>query len=79
MVGSDAAIKDELAEIAASSYSEERESDQVASMELGRLDGVGVDTAFQVAKAHLESRAKLWDWDEEVDVIGVAKVVFLPK
>ncbi len=79
VVGGDGAIDEELARIAAGSYSEERESDQATSTELERLDVIGVDGAFEVAKAHLEGRTKLWDWDEEVDVIGVAKVVFLPR
>jgi hypothetical protein len=79
VVGGDGAIDEELARIAAGSYSEERELDQAVSRELGRLDAIGVDGAFEVAKAHLEGLTKLWDWDEEVDVIGVAKVVFLPK
>jgi hypothetical protein len=79
VVGIDGAVDDELAQIAAGSYSEERGLDPAASSGLERLDVVGVDRAFEVAKAHLEGQTKLWDWDEEVDVIGVAKVLLLPK
>jgi len=79
VVGSDGAIDEELAKIAAGSYSEELELDQAALRALERLDAIGVDAAFEVAKARLEGQTKLWDWDEEVDVIGVANVVFLPK
>jgi len=26
----------------------------------------------------VEKRAEFWDWDEDVDLIGVAKALFLP-
>jgi hypothetical protein len=31
------------------------------------------------ARSHLGKRTQLWDGDEEVDLIGVAKVVFVPQ
>jgi len=42
------------------------------------LEALDVQTAFSRAKAFLEGRVQRWDWDEEVDLTGVAKAVFLP-
>jgi superfamily II DNA or RNA helicase len=78
VVRSDGHLDGKLAELAAKSYSSDDISDQCASGALTKLESIGVDTAFQSAKTYLEKRTKLWDWDEEVDLIGVAKVVFLP-
>jgi len=49
-----------------------------ATAALKRLDAISADSAFESAKACLEQRIKLWDWDEEVNLIGLAKVIFLP-
>ena len=36
------------------------------------------EEAFQCAKAHVERTAQLWDWEEDVELIGAARVVGLP-
>jgi superfamily II DNA or RNA helicase len=77
VVRSDGAVDDKLAELAAKSYSADRAPNEVRSAILNELDSIGVDAAFQSAKAHLEIKTKLWDWDEEVDLIGVAKIAFI--
>ena len=43
--------------------------------QLRDLDSLPLGDAHQVARRHLEGRAPLWDWDEDVDLIGVARVV----
>lgn len=78
VVRSDGHLDESLADLAATSYSSDASSDQRTSDALKKLESIGVDTAFQSAKTYLEKRTKLWDWDKEVDLIGVAKVVFLP-
>ena len=45
---------------------------------LDSLDKIDVEEAFQHAKEHVERNAQLWDWDEDVELIGVARVVTLP-
>jgi hypothetical protein len=78
VVRSDGAIDDRLAKISASAYTTDGAFDETRSALLNELQSISVDSAFQSAKAHLEKQTKLWDWDEEVDLIGLAKVVFVP-
>jgi hypothetical protein len=40
-----------------------------------RRDTGEIDHAYELAKAEVERRVELWDWDEDVDLIGVARVV----
>ncbi|HEV2196756.1 MAG TPA: helicase-related protein [Candidatus Acidoferrum sp.] len=54
------------------------EPTDAVSAALGRLGSTELENAFALAKAYLEQRIQLWDWDEEVDLIGVAKLAFLP-
>ena len=42
---------------------------------LSALDGLGIDAAYQVARTEVERKAQFWDWDEDVELIGLAKVV----
>jgi SNF2 family DNA or RNA helicase len=77
VVRCDGTVDEGLAELAATSYSLEGTADQRAAEVLKKLGSIGVDAAFESARTHLEKRTKLWDWDEEVDLIGVAKVAFL--
>jgi hypothetical protein len=39
---------------------------------------VSIESAYQVAKAQIERSVELWDWDEDVDLIGLSKLVILP-
>lgn len=78
LVRSDGTIDGKLADLAARSYSLDEGSDQPISAALKKLESFGVDTAFESARTYLEKRTKLWDWDEEVDLIGAAKVIFVP-
>lgn len=76
LVTPEGVINEKLAEIAAESYSSEQTGD---ASTLGELRSINVPASFECARAYLEKQTKLWDWDEEVDLIGVAKVVFLPQ
>jgi len=74
----DSTVDEKLAEIAASSFSQEDHFSPEISSALSRLESIDLDTAYQLAKVALEKLADLWDWDEDVDLIGVAKSLFLP-
>jgi superfamily II DNA or RNA helicase len=77
VVRPDTTIDDRLASLSAKSYSADRSLDPDEWAALNELDSFGVEAAFASAKTHLEAQTRLWDWEEEVDLIGVAKVVFV--
>ncbi len=74
----DGSIDPELPSLAASRYSENDSPSPQIERALDSLDKMDVEEAFQYAKAHVERTAQLWDWDEDVELIGVARVVTLP-
>jgi hypothetical protein len=78
VVLADGTIDARLAEIAARGFSEDRDPPPTASSALHQLESLDLDNAYQLAKAALEKQAEFWDWDEDVELIGVAKVVALP-
>jgi len=39
--------------------------------------GLQVTTAFGTAKRHLETKAQLWDWDDDVEFLGLSYVEFV--
>ena len=78
VVRSDGIVDEGLADLAAKSYSFDGSSDQTKLAALKELESIGVDTAFESARTYLEKRTKIWDWDEEVDLVGAARVVFVP-
>jgi hypothetical protein len=75
IVRSDGTVDRKLAELAARSYSLDENTDQA---DLSQLEQIRVETAFESARDDLAKRIKVWDWDEEVELIGVAKVTFIP-
>jgi superfamily II DNA or RNA helicase len=77
VVRADGALDDQLASWAASEYSKEGPLPPQAQRQLRELDSLPLDDAYQVARRTLEGRVRLWDWDEDVDLIGVAKVIAL--
>lgn len=75
----DGNVDERLAALAAKEYSlTGYEPTPSVSAVLDRLTSAELERASLSARAYLEQRTQLWDWDEEVDLIGVAKVVFLP-
>ncbi len=75
----DGTIDEKMAEIAAREFSLRDGLDDTALETSHRLESIDVDNAFQVAKATLEKRAQFWDWGEDVDLIGVATIVAVPR
>jgi superfamily II DNA or RNA helicase len=79
VVGSDGKIDENLAALAAKEYSLiGYELTPPISAALDKLNSAELEKAFMSAKPYLEQRTKLWDWDEEVNLIGVARLVFEP-
>jgi superfamily II DNA or RNA helicase len=74
----DGSIDAELSSLAARSYGENELLMPQIERALGSLDKMDVEEAFHHAKNHVEQNAQLWDWDEDVELIGVARVVTLP-
>jgi len=77
-VNAEGKVIEGLSRIVASEYSCEYGDDSNGADVLKGLDLLSIEQAFEIAKTHLQEKTRLWDWDEDVDLIGVAKVVFLP-
>lgn len=74
----DGNVDETLAALAAKEYSlAGYEPTPFVSAALDRLTSAELEKASFSARAYLEQRTQLWDWDEEVDLIGVAKIVFV--
>ena len=66
-----------MASSAAMFYSEdELRSDETERL-LSELDKLKLEDAYQVARAEIERTAQIWDWDEDVELVGLAKLVVL--
>ena len=78
VVLADASVDEKLAEIAASSFIQEDDLPPGVSSALSMVESLDLDRAYELAKVAVEKRAEFWDWDEDVDLIGVAKALFLP-
>ena len=74
----DGSIDAGLSSLAATSYSENDSLSPQIERALDALDKMDVKVAFQYAKEHVERTVQLWDWEEDVELIGVARVVALP-
>lgn len=74
VVGTDGTIDEVLSEQAASRYSVDTDSVSFSNV-LRKLNTLDIGSAYQVAKNYLENRVDLWDWDEDVDLLGLAKIV----
>jgi hypothetical protein len=75
----DGSLDDSMAELAAREFSLPDAPDHAAMEALRHLDSLDLDNAYQLAKADLEKRAQFWDWDEDVDLIGTAKLLVFPR
>jgi superfamily II DNA or RNA helicase len=78
VVLADGGLDEKLAELAAREFSLEDGSSNADLEALRQLESLDLDNAYQLAKAALEKRVQFWDWDEDVELIGVARVVSLP-
>ena len=78
VIDADGSADETLSGWAASSYSREGAVPRYADELLSNLESLDVERAYGLARAALESKVRLWDWDEDVDLIGLAKVVAVP-
>jgi hypothetical protein len=74
----DGSVDAQLSSLAASTYSENESPSAQIESALDSLHKMDVEEAFQYAKAHVERTAQLWDWDEDVELIGVARLILTP-
>src|SRR5260370_25992008 len=79
VVNAEGGVDEELSGVAAKEYSCEEIDDSSGAAALRGLDRLSIDQAFEIAKAHLQERTRLWGWEEDVELIGIAKWVFLPR
>jgi len=75
VVRPDGVVDEQLASWAASEYSKEGPFPPQAQRQLRDLESLPLEEAYRIAKHNLEGRVRLWDWDEDVDLIGVANLV----
>ena len=78
VINADGSADEGLSGWAASSYSREGAVPRVADEQLANLESLNAERAYDLARIALESKVELWDWEEDVDLIGLAKVVALP-
>jgi hypothetical protein len=78
VISADGVSEKELASCAASTYTKDGSLSAQAERLVSRLESIGIDTAYKLARAEIQREVEFWDWDEDVDLIGVAKVAFLP-
>lgn len=77
VVLADGTIDEKLAELACSTYSSEDDLPATGSAALRELESLDLDKAFELAKSAIERRTEFWDWDEDVELIGVARLIAL--
>lgn len=68
----------QLAACAAATYSQDGPIPPQVEHLLCALDSIGAKAAYERAKAEIQREAEFWDWEEDVDLIGLARVAFLP-
>jgi hypothetical protein len=76
VVRTDGTIDGGLSELAANSYSVDKHPGFSAQLE--KLNTMDLGHSYDLAKHYLESQIDLWDWEEDVDLIGLAKVIAVP-
>lgn len=74
----DGTIDERMAEIAAREFSLQDGPNETVLETSRQLESLDLDDAYELAKAALEKRAQFWDWDEDVDLIGMAKLIVVP-
>jgi superfamily II DNA or RNA helicase len=77
-VGSDGELDHRLAQLASEAYSLEPTIKSVPSA-IAKPTPARLENAFQLAKSYLESKVTFWDWDEDVDLVGIANLVLIPE
>jgi superfamily II DNA or RNA helicase len=75
VVRADGAVDAELGLWAASRYSEGGPVSPEVRGLARDLDGLEIERAYELAKERLEGQVQLWDWEEDAELVGVAKVI----
>jgi hypothetical protein len=75
----DRSVDEKLAEAAANQYSLDGDIPSAALSELQPLESLDPYTALDAAHVWLEKKAGVWDWDEEVELLGLARLMLLPR
>ena len=78
VIRTDGSSDDRIASLAAENYSADGSLSSPADRLFRELEAMEIESAYDLAKAEVERKAQLWDWEEEVDLIGVGKVAILP-
>jgi hypothetical protein len=77
VISAEGSPEKQLAACAAATYSQDGPIPPQVERLLCTLDSIEVTAAYELAKAEIQREAEFWDWDEDVDLIGLAKVAFL--
>jgi hypothetical protein len=78
VISAEGSPEKQLAACAAATYSQDGPIPPQVERLLCALDSIGATAAYDLAKAEIQREAEFWDWDEDVDLIGLARVAFLP-
>jgi hypothetical protein len=78
VVGPGGQVDRDLSELAAGSYSMDAYNSAAFEAAAQAMDATTVQRAFTAAKAYLEGQVECWDWDEDVDLAGLAQLVTVP-
>jgi hypothetical protein len=64
-----------MASSAAMLYSSDESQSTSAERLLATLDGLSIEVAYQTARAEIERTTQFWDWDEDVELVGLARII----
>jgi superfamily II DNA or RNA helicase len=64
-----------MASSAATLYSKDDLQSLHTERLLSELDNLTIEHAYQAARVEIERTTQFWDWDEDVELVGLAKVV----
>lgn len=77
VIGEDGKVDERLSQLAMEAYSAEPKNLSASSSH--EPDSATVEEAYRTAKSYLEEKVNLWDWEEDVDLVGTARIVAAPE
>jgi hypothetical protein len=75
VISADGLPDERMASSAARLYSSDESKSSSAESLLAGLDNLSIEDAYQTARAEIERTTQFWDWDEDVELVGLAKIV----
>jgi superfamily II DNA or RNA helicase len=75
VISADGLPDERMASSSATLYSKDDLQSLHTERLLSELDSLTIEDAYQVARAEIERKIQFWDWDEDVELVGLAKVV----